>query len=54
MPAAYIQHYVEVAAHHDEVRLELLPDAGHFEVMVPTTAAWPAVRHAVLALVERV
>ena len=53
VPAAYLQHYVERATHHDEVHLELLPEAGHFEVMVPTTAAWPAVRHAVLALVER-
>ena len=53
VPAAYIQQYVEVATHHDEVHLELLPDAGHFEVVVPTTAAWPAVRHAVLTLVER-
>jgi acetyl esterase/lipase len=53
VPAAYIQQYVEVAAHHDEVHLELLPDAGHFEVMVPTTAAWAAVRRAVLTLVER-
>ena len=53
VPAAYIQQYVEMATHHDEVHLELLPDAGHFELMVPTTAAWPAVRHAVLTLVER-
>jgi hypothetical protein len=27
----------------------LIPDAGHFEVIFPFTAAWPAVRHAVLA-----
>src|SRR5262245_59231510 len=53
VPAAYIQQYVEVATHQDEVRLELLPGAGHFEVIVPTTAAWPAVRHAVLTLVAR-
>jgi hypothetical protein len=53
VPAAYIQQYVAVAAHHGEVHLELLPEAGHFEVIVPTTAAWAAVRHAVLALVDR-
>jgi acetyl esterase/lipase len=53
VPAAYIQQYVEVATHQDEVRLELLPEAGHFEVIVPTTVAWPAVRRAVLTLVER-
>jgi acetyl esterase/lipase len=53
VPAAYIQQYVEVATHQDEVHLELLPEAGHFEVIVPTTVAWPAVRRAVLTLVER-
>jgi acetyl esterase/lipase len=53
VPAAYIQQYVEVARHYDEVHLELLPEAGHFEVIVPTTAAWAAVRHAVLTLVEQ-
>ena len=53
VPAAYIKQYVEMATDYDEVHLELLPDAGHFEVIVPTTAAWPVVRHAVLALVER-
>jgi pimeloyl-ACP methyl ester carboxylesterase len=53
VPAAYLQPYVEVARHYDEVHLELLPEAGHFEVIVPTTAAWTAVRHAVLTLVEQ-
>lgn len=54
VPAAYIQQYVEVATQYDLVHLEVLPNAGHFEVIVPTTVVWPAVRHAVLALVERV
>lgn len=53
VPAAYLTPYVEVATHHDGVRLEMLPEAGHFELIIPTTATWPAVRHAVLALVER-
>lgn len=53
VPAAYVQKYVEAATHYDLVRLEVLPDAGHFEVIAPTTTAWPAVRHAVLTLVER-
>ncbi|KYC36345.1 esterase [Scytonema hofmannii PCC 7110] len=53
VPASYIQQYVEVATQYDEVHLEVLPNAGHFEPIVPTTAVWPAVRHAVLALVER-
>lgn len=53
VPTAYLQQYVEVATQYDEVHLKVLPDAGHFELIVPTTSAWPAVRHAILALVKR-
>jgi acetyl esterase/lipase len=53
VPADYVQQYVAVARQHDAVYLDLLPDAGHFELVVPTTVAWPAVRHAVLALLGR-
>ena len=53
VPADYVQQYVAVARQHDEVHLDLLPDAGHFDLVVPTTAAWPAVRHAVLTLLGR-
>lgn len=53
VPAEYIKQYIVVAAQHDEVHLEILPDAGHFELIVPATAVWAAVRHAVLALLER-
>ncbi len=53
VPAEYIKQYIRVAEQHDEVHLDILPDAGHFELIVPTTAVWAAVRHAVLALVER-
>lgn len=53
VPASYIQQYVEVATQYDEVHLEVLPNAGHFEIIVPTTSAWAAVRRAVLTLVQR-
>ncbi|BAZ10878.1 putative esterase/lipase/thioesterase [Calothrix sp. NIES-4071] len=53
VPAAYIKEYVEVARQYDEVHLKILPNAGHFELIVPTTTAWPAVRQAVLDLVRR-
>ncbi|MBI5584307.1 MAG: hypothetical protein HY892_10810 [Deltaproteobacteria bacterium] len=35
------------------MHLDLLPDAGHYELIVPTVPAWPAVRHAVLTLLGR-
>lgn len=34
----------------DEVKLEVLDDAGHFELVAPQAAAWPTVRDAVLEL----
>lgn len=52
VPAAHVEQYAQVAKQHDEVHLELLPNAGHFEVIVPDTAAWATVRHAVLTLLK--
>ena len=53
VPVDYVQRYIAVAGQHDEVNLELLPDVGHYELIVPTTSAWSAVRHAVLMLLRR-
>ena len=50
VPLDYVQQYVALASQYDVVQLDILPDAGHFELVVPTTAAWVTVRHAVLAL----
>jgi pimeloyl-ACP methyl ester carboxylesterase len=50
VPAAYLEAQVAVARQHDDVQLEILPHAGHFELVDPSTAAWPAVRQAVLSL----
>jgi hypothetical protein len=49
----YVQQYVAVATHHDQVQLDILPKVGHFELVVPTTSAWGTVRHAVLTLLAR-
>jgi acetyl esterase/lipase len=37
----------------DTVDLVVVPDAGHFEVIAPTAAAWPTVRDRVLELLKR-
>ena len=50
VPMDYVQQYVAVATQYDKVQLDILPDAGHFELVVPTTSAWGTVRHAVLTL----
>jgi pimeloyl-ACP methyl ester carboxylesterase len=54
VPVDYVQRYVAVAERHDEVYLELLPDVGHYELIVPSTSAWSAVRRAVLTLLRRI
>jgi acetyl esterase/lipase len=52
VPAEYLQRYAAAAEGHHEVRLELLPDAGHYELIVPTGPAWDAVRHALFTLLR--
>jgi acetyl esterase/lipase len=53
VPVDHVQRFVAVAEEHDEEHLDLLPDVGHYELIVPATSAWPAVRHAVLSLLRR-
>ena len=44
----HVQTYVEAArAAGDTVDLQTIPDCGHYEVVIPDTVAWPAVRAAV-------
>ena len=53
VPAAYAHPYAEAARlRGDEVTWTLLPDAGHFELVVPGSAVWPRVRGAVLGLLH--
>lgn len=53
IPVDYLQQYVAVAEAYDEVHLELLPEVGHYELIVPATLAWSAVRHATFTLLQR-
>jgi pimeloyl-ACP methyl ester carboxylesterase len=50
VPAAYVEAYVAVASRHDDVQLGILAHMGHFELVDPSTPAWPALRRAVLSL----
>jgi len=53
IPVDYLQRYVAAAEQQDEVHLELIPDAGHYELIVPAAPAWSSVRRAVLTLLQR-
>lgn len=50
VPADYVQQYITVANQHDQVKLEIIAETGHFEVVVPGTPAWNAVKNAILTL----
>jgi acetyl esterase/lipase len=51
MPPASRDRYLAAARKAgDSVDLVIVPDAGHFEVIAPTTSAWPIVREIILEL----
>lgn len=51
VPPAHVRAYVDAARRAgDEVTLIEIPAAGHFEAVVPGSAAWPVVREAVHGL----
>ena len=53
MPPRWADDYATAAGRAgDQVTLTLVPEAGHFEVIVPTTNAWKPVEAAVLRLVR--
>ena len=53
IPVDYLQRFVAVAREYDEVHLELLPEVGHYELIVPATLAWNTVRHAAFTFLQR-
>lgn len=50
IPVEYLREYAAAAGKLDEVHLDPIPDAGHFELIVPRPPAWTFVRDAVLVL----
>ncbi|MGD9763768.1 MAG: alpha/beta hydrolase family protein [Candidatus Binatia bacterium] len=52
VPADYVQRCAERARRYDDVRLDVVPHAGHFEIVVPTTHAWAPVRNALVTLLQ--
>ena len=51
MPPDYVALYADqAAAAGDSVTLTVLPNAGHFEVIIPDTIAWPAVLQAIAVM----
>ncbi|MCB0123114.1 MAG: alpha/beta hydrolase [Caldilineaceae bacterium] len=54
VPLIHNERYVAQAQQSgDEVTLTVLPDVGHFEIVIPGTAVWPVVQNALLDMVQR-
>jgi hypothetical protein len=53
IPVDYLQEFVAIAREQDEAHLELLPGVGHYELIVPFTLAWAAVRRAAFTLLQK-
>lgn len=55
VPLELVRKY-ETAARKsgDDVKLTVLEEAGHFELIAPQSSAWPTVREAILSLLNRV
>lgn len=51
VPPDYLQAYASRAA-NEPIQIEILPAAGHFELVDPRSSAWPSVRRAAQTLVE--
>ncbi len=53
IPADYVTACADSLRRHDDVRLEVIPGAGHFELVVPKGDAWDALLRALKALEAR-
>jgi acetyl esterase/lipase len=54
VPPDYLKNYVSRAvAARDDVELEVLPNCGHFELVVPDSPAWPHIQQALAELLPQ-
>ena len=53
VPEAFGRDYIAAAREAgDEAALTVIPDAGHFELIAPSTAAWQQVKKAIWEILE--
>lgn len=46
VPVNYIKSYIEKAQYQDKVHFEIIPQIGHFEMVMPDTASWDFIKTA--------
>lgn len=52
-PASATDYYAAALRRGDQIKLVMVKEAGHFEVVVPTSSVWPEVAKAVSSLIQR-
>jgi pimeloyl-ACP methyl ester carboxylesterase len=54
VPISLVEKYAQTAEHAgDPARMVSLPEAGHFEIVSPFSATWPAVEGEILSLLAK-
>ena len=48
VPVNYLKPYIEKARQHDDVYFQIIPNIGHFEMVMPDTSAWGFIKNALL------
>lgn len=46
VPTRYLDPYIEIAKRWDEVHFDVIPNIGHFEMVMPDTASWKYIKNA--------
>ena len=55
VPLSHVQGYVDLARRRgDDVRLVVIPQAAHFELMAPWSKAWPRIQAPVFAFLREI
>lgn len=47
VPSRYLSTFIEKAKKLDQVHYEIIPNIGHFEIVMPGTISWPYIKKAV-------
>ena len=50
VPIQYLQPFIEHAQNQDQVMFEIIPNIGHFELVMPDTNSWFPIKNAVLTI----
>jgi len=53
VPVDYLRPFIEKARQQDTVHFEIIPEIGHFEMVMPDTGSWPVIKEVLKQAVTR-